>query len=384
MSSKPQIAITHIRNKLLLVFLDNDKIYDVVVDGDEYNRTPSVGDIYRGKVQNIVNNISAAFVEFSRGEIGYLPLQECNEKKLKCGDELIVQIKKAPVKTKQAVLTVYPEIAGRSCVITTKNTEKSISKKIQSEEKIRQLKNILKEYAEEPYGIVLRTKAKNLSNDEIQHECHALLAKVHECMEQGCYKTCFSILWRGLPRYREYIQNFRLDELERIITDDSTIFEKLQNEYGEKVVLYKDESYSLDNLLGLSSKLKKAYEKRVWLKSGGNLVIEPTEALTVIDVNTGKAVGGNRNKETTFFKINCEAAVEAARQIRMRNLSGIILIDFIDMKKKENQAELLHVLRNELGKDVIKATVVDITKLGLVEITRMKKYPPIWETLSEF
>lgn len=382
MNNKPQIAITHIKDKLLLVFLDNDKIYDVVVDEDEYSQKPSVGNIYRGKVQNIVSNISAAFVEFSKGQIGYLPLHEC-DKKLKCGDEIIVQIKKAPVKTKQAVLTVYPEIAGESCVITTKNTEKSISQKIQSEEKIQQLKNLLKEYVEEPYGIVLRTKAKNLSNDEIQHECHSLLAKVHECMEQGCYKTCFSTLWRGLPRYREYIQNFQIDKLERIITDDSVIFEKLQNEYGEKVVYYKDESYSLDNLLGISSKLKKAYEKRVWLKSGGNLVIEPTEALTVIDVNTGKAVGGNRNKETTFFKINCEAAVEAARQIRMRNLSGIILIDFIDMKKKENQEELLHVLRTELGKDVIKTTVVDITKLGLVEITRMKKYPPIWETLSE-
>ena len=145
---------------------------------------------------------------------------------------------------------------------------------------------------------------------------------------------------------------------------------------------YQDASYPLDKLLGIQSKLAKALQKRVWLKSGGNLVIEPTEALTVIDVNTGKAVEGKRNKETTFFKLNCEAAVEAARQIRVRNLSGIILIDFIDMKKKQHQDELMSLLREELAKDKIRTALVDITKLGLVEITRMKKNKSLYETLG--
>ena len=125
--------------------------------------------------------------------------------------------------------------------------------------------------------------------------------------------------------------------------------------------------------------MKKALEKRVWLKSGANLVIEPTEALTVIDVNTGKAVDGRRKKETTFFKVNCEAAKEAARQIRMRGISGIIIIDFIDMHDKKNQKDLMDLLQSELKKDPIKTVLMDITRLGLVEITRMKKSPPIWE-----
>ena len=113
-------------------------------------------------------------------------------------------------------------------------------------------------------------------------------------------------------------------------------------------------------------------------------MIEPTEALTVIDVNTGKAIEGRRNKETTFFQINCEAAREAARQIRLRNISGIILIDFIDMRKKEHQIELMTMLRQELQKDKTRTSLVDITKLGLVEITRMKLNPPLWEVMKNF
>jgi ribonuclease G len=174
--------------------------------------------------------------------------------------------------------------------------------------------------------------------------------------------------------------------MDRIITDDKSVYEEIKTECVSLcpiLTLYEDGTYPLDKLLGISSKLKKALEKRVWLKSGGNLVIEPTEALTVIDVNTGKAIEGKRSRETTFFLINCEAAKEAARQIRIRNISGIILIDFIDMKEKENRTELMNQLRQYLQQDKTKTVLVDITKLGLVEITRMKQNPPLHEILQK-
>ena len=189
-------------------------------------------------------------------------------------------------------------------------------------------------------------------------------------------------MYREASFYLKYIRSLELSNFERIVTDLQSVYEELYPIYGDKVELYSDDSYSLDKLLGISTKLLKANEKKVWLKSGGNLVIEPTEALTVIDVNTGKAVDGRRNKETTFYKINCEAAIEAARQIRMRNLSGIILIDFIDMKEQEHVEELMQLLRMKLSEDKVKTVLVDITKLGLVEITRMKKNPPLREALS--
>lgn len=383
MNNRRQIVITHLQEKLVMLYMEEEKIYDVLVGEERGGDTLEVGDIYIGRVQNILQNISAAFIEVQAGVVCYLPLSECSDRKIRCGDELVVQVKKAAVKTKQAVVTLYPELAGRFCVVSTKTSVKGISKKIKDQEKIIRLKELLGEYEGEEYGILLRTNAGNAPLEEIRMECGKMLKEMHERMEHSQYMACFSLLRKEEAFYFKYINSCQPDELDRIITDDEQIFGELQTAYGDLAEWYQDSSYPLDKLLGISSKLSKAFEKRVWLKSGGNLVIEPTEALTVIDVNTGKAVDGKRNKETTFFKINCEAAKEAARQIRMRNLSGIILIDFIDMQKKQHQNELMGILRDELAKDKTRTALVDITKLGLVEITRMKKSKPLWEVMGD-
>lgn len=382
MNNRRQVVITHLQGRQVMLYMENEKIYDVLVGEEEDADAVAVGDIYVGRVQNIVQNISAAFVEVKKDVICYLPLSECAGQKIRCGDELVVQIKKAAVRTKQAVVTLYPELAGRYCVISTKTCEKGISKKIKDPDRTRQLKELLEQYKEEEYGILLRTNAAYATPEEIRSECDKMVEEMHERMEHGRYMACFSLLRGEDPFYVKYINSCRLEELDRIITDDGEICRELQALYGSLVQYYQDTAYPLDKLLGIQSKLAKAYEKRVWLKSGGNLVIEPTEALTVIDVNTGKAVEGKRNKETTFFKLNCEAAIEAARQIRMRNLSGIILIDFIDMKKTQHQDELMALLRTELAKDKTRTALIDITKLGLVEITRMKKNKPLCETMG--
>ena len=381
MTNRSQIVITKVQDKAILVSMHNDKLYDVLVENEE-NTSGNVGDIFVGKVQNVVDNIHAAFVEFEKNKVGFLPLSECQGKTVKAGDEFVVQIKQAAVKTKQPVLTIFPEIAGRFAVVSTKSKTKGVSKKIIEEEKKKELYKILEDFCEDPYGVILRTSAKTASEEEIRKECTGLLKQMHELMDYSEYKTRFSCLYHEASFYLKYIRSLELSNFERIVTDLQSVYEELYPIYGDKVELYSDDSYSLDKLLGISTKLLKANEKKVWLKSGGNLVIEPTEALTVIDVNTGKAVDGRRNKESTFYKINCEAAIEAARQIRMRNLSGIIVIDFIDMKEQEHVEELMQLLRMKLSEDKAKTVLVDITKLGLVEITRMKKNPPLREVLS--
>lgn len=381
MTNRSQIVITKVQDKAILVSMHNDKLYDVLVENEE-NTSGNVGDIFVGKVQNVVDNIHAAFVEFEKNKVGFLPLSECQGKTVKAGDEFVVQIKQAAVKTKQPVLTIFPEIAGRFAVVSTKSKTKGVSKKIIEEEKKKELYKILEDFCEDPYGVILRTSAKTASEEEIRKECTGLLKQMHELMDYSEYKTRFSCLYHEASFYLKYIRSLELSNFERIVTDLQSVYEELYPIYGDRVELYSDDSYSLDKLLGISTKLLKANEKKVWLKSGGNLVIEPTEALTVIDVNTGKAVDGRRNKETTFYKINCEAAIEAARQIRMRNLSGIIVIDFIDMKEQEHVEELMQLLRMKLSEDKVKTVLVDITKLGLVEITRMKKNPPLREVLS--
>ena len=370
MTNRSQIVITKVQDKTILVSMHNDKLYDVLVENEE-NTSGNVGDIFVGKVQNVVDNIHAAFVEFEKNKVGFLPLSECQGKTVKAGDEFAVQIKQAAVKTKQPVLTIFPEIAGRFAVVSTKSKTKGVSKKITEEEKKKELYKILEDFCEDPYGVILRTSAKTASEEEIRKECTGLLKQMHELMDYSEYKTRFSCLYREASFYLKYIRSLELSNYERIVTDLPSVYEELHPIYGDKVELYSDDSYSLDKLLGISTKLLKANEKKVWLKSGGNLVIEPTEALTVIDVNTGKAVKG-KSLDENLYKVNLEAAYECCRQLRLRNLSGIIIIDFINMKDPMYMNNIKNVLTEELEKDSVPAKFVDITKLGLVELTRKK------------
>lgn len=370
MNGRNEIVITQYRDRPILFYQSENRLYDLVVGERHQEEAPQVGDIYVGRVQNIVQNIRAVFVEIKEGVICYMPETECAGKKIRVGDDLVVQVKKAAVKTKQPVVTQAIELVGYYCVVTTQNSSKQISKKIGEEEKKR-LQPLLEEFAEEEYGIVLRTNAAEAGLAVIREECERLVGELHSMMEHSRYRVCFSRLRKADPFYMPYIRSCRQEEYDRIITDIRTVYDDLQAQGVDKVQFYEDSSYPLEKLLGIGTKIQKVSEKRVWLKSGGNLVIEPTEALTVIDVNTGKAIDGKRSRETTFFKINCEAAKEVARQIRVRNISGIILVDFIDMKNKQNERQLFDLLQGELQKDKTRTSLIDITKLGLAEITRL-------------
>ena len=381
MNGRNEIVITQYRDRPILFYQSENRLYDLVVGERHQEEAPQVGDIYVGRVQNIVQNIRAVFVEIKEGVICYMPETECAGKKIRVGDDLVVQVKKAAVKTKQPVVTQTIELVGYYCVVTTQNSSKQISKKIGEEEKKR-LQPLLEEFAEEEYGIVLRTNAAEAGLAVIREECERLVGELHSMMEHSRYRVCFSRLRKADPFYMPYIRSCRQEEYDRIITDIRTVYDDLQAQGVDKVQFYEDSSYPLEKLLGIGTKIQKVSEKRVWLKSGGNLVIEPTEALTVIDVNTGKAIDGKRSRETTFFKINCEAAKEVARQIRVRNISGIILVDFIDMKNKQNERQLFDLLQGELQKDKTRTSLIDITKLGLAEITRMKTRAPLWEAFG--
>ena len=207
-------------------------------------------------------------------------------------------------------------------------------------------------------------------------------------MEFGTKRTCYSLVYKNKDELSLNARNYMNHSLDRIITDLPEVYSSLRELFGEhkeeqdKVLLYEDDSYPLIKMLGLETKLSRVLSEKVWLKSGGSLVIQPTEALTAIDVNTERAIAGKRNPETTFFKVNLEAAEEICRQLQARNLSGIIIVDFIDMKKEEHRKELLSYMRGLLREDPVKAVLVDMTPLGLVEITRMKRVKPLHELLS--
>lgn len=367
-------------------------------------------EIYIGKVQNIVKNISAAFVEIAPGTVCYLPLEDLKHpvytKKgtshnIQQGDELLVQVKREGIKTKAPAVTTNLTLHGKYALLTTGNTQISVSSKLSKEEKERLLR-VVKDNSsadngslegmsagERAYGWLLRTNAGGASPEVIKKDLLRLQTKYGELMKTAQYRTCFSCLLARPSAYLKRLSDLYTEEVDEILTDDRELFEQMTEYFQEnqpedtaKLRFYEDRLLPMEKLYSLDHHLKEALGERVWLKSGGYLVIQPTEALTVIDVNTGKFTAGKK-KEAAFLKLNQEAALEAARQIRLRNLSGIVIIDFINMEEKESEVQLLKTLDDALRRDPIRTTLVDMTKLSLVEITRMKKERPLHESVGK-
>lgn len=377
--------------------MNNKECMEISCDIEEERSL--IGNIYVGKVKNIVKNIDAAFVEIKKGVLCFLPLSEAegaifttpkDNAKIVVGDELLVQVLKDGVKTKAPVVSTNLNFTGRYFVFTTKRKDElGISNKLGEEDRKR-LQEYAQKKADESFGMIIRTNAKNASEEELNNE-YAYLKEVHDrVVNYGIHKTAFSLLMQDEAPYIKQLRNMRQDELDEIITDDKEIYEQAHeflkaHQPGDldKLRFYSDESYSLWKLYGLETILDDAIRTRVWLKSGGYLIIEPTEALTVVDVNTGK-YDGNKNAEATFVKINQEAAAETAKQLRLRNISGIIIIDFIDMKTEADKLDVLSTLNSELKKDPVKATLVDMTKLNLAEVTRKKVKKSLREQLGSY
>ena len=360
-----------------------------------------LGNIYLGKVQNIVKNIRAAFVEIEAGMVCYLPLTEkmppicakgvaAKTGNIAVGDEILVQVATERIKSKPPTLTTYLSLTGRHLVLTRGKTQISLSTKIQGKELREQLKEAMEEFKNEEYGFIIRTNAANVKPEVLREEAKRLIADYELVKQQGIHQNRFSLVLEAPKGYLAEVRDGYEGVVEQILTDDEKVYEsikdyleKYQKEDLDKLEFYQEEGVSLAALYNLSAGIKRVTAKKVWLKSGAGIVIEPTESLTAIDVNTGKAIKGRKNVEETFFKINCEAAVEIAKQLRLRNLSGIILIDFIDMKDKEKQQELMELLRREVEKDPAKTIVMDMTALGLVEVTRKRLRQPLHEVLGK-
>ena len=357
-----------------------------------------VGNIYVGKVQNIVKNINAAFVEVSGKQICYLPIAE-NEKPvftdggkhpIRVGDELIVQIVKDATKVKAPLATVDFNLTGKYLVLVRGKHVLGISSKITDENARNRLKKLLADSVSDDYGFVVRTNAENADDEAITAELEQLRADYARIAGDGCHRVCFSKLYSSPPSYIREVRDGYSDEIDSIKTDDPEIYEELRDFLEttndrelSKLEFYEDRNLSLSALYSIENRLTKALQEKVWLDSGAYLVIQPTEALVAIDVNTGKATAGKHNIEETFFSVNCEAAEEIGRQIRLRNLSGIIIVDFIDMKEEEHKKLLIKKIRGVLAQDRVPCHFEDMTALNLVEITRKKTRRPLYEQMEE-
>ena len=358
------------------------------------SKSSILGNIYIGRVENIATNIQAAFVNIAKGVSCFLPLEEAknavftkkNGKKDLCiGDELLVEVTREKQKNKPASVSANLNFSGKYLILTTGNHLLGISKKLHATERER-LQALLKDQITDTFGIVVRTAAKDASDEEILRELEMLTKQCHACLQGAMHRTAFTRLREAPPFYLQFLKNRNLTEVQKITTDIPSVHEVLlqhlqDTKEAEKLHLYTDTQVSLFALYSLTHELERALHRQVWLPSGAYLVIDPTEALTVIDVNSGKNIK-KKAREELVFSVNVEAAHEIARQLILRNISGICIIDFIDMKEKEHREELMHILRMDLKKDKVPATLVDITRLGLVELTRKKVQKSLKEQLQ--
>ena len=386
-------------NKIWMFLLEDDEIVEIHCTPESNRGEPvqTLGNIYVGKVKNIVSNIGAAFIEIGNKVECYYDMSQADRaifthksgKKALCvGDELVVQISKEAVKTKAPTVSSNLNFHGRYAILTSGNTRIGTSGKLP-----KHLRTLLKEQLQplknEEYGIIIRTNAKDAPFSDILEEIRELESKYYEIKKIARTRTCFSCLSQEPPAYISYLKNVYTEGLTEIIVEGDKLYsqvreyyEKEQPEYLVNLRRYDSSQLSLSKLYSTHTVLDRALGQRVWLKNGAYLVIQYTEALTVIDVNSGKFVAKRAPLET-YLKINLEAAQEVAKQIRLRNLSGIIIVDFINLDDAAATHELLKDFRHHLSQDPIQTTLVDMTELQLVEVTRKKVRRPLHESIKE-
>lgn len=391
-----KLIITKIKNGIYTALLQDDRVIELHCS--PYGKKKAEpGNIYIGRVSNIVKNIQAAFIDIGEGNICYYSMKEkyppiftrkIGKKSLCIGDELLVQVSKEAIKTKVPTVTGKLNFTGKYAVLTHADTRIGYSSKLTESQKAT-LRPIVELYSGNDYGWILRTNAGTVGEKTLRSELENLVTQYNNLLAYAKTRTCFSCMKQAPPAYLTELRNVYQDSLDEIVIGDPQIYEEVkeflhanQPEDIAKLHHYQDPQLPLHKLYGLEKQLNDALKEKVWMKSGAYLVIQPTEALTVIDVNTGKAVNKKSNEEM-WFSCNHEAAKEAAHQIRLRNLSGIILIDFINMKNAEHTQELLKILQKELKKDPIETILVDMTKLQLVEITRKKIRKPLKEAFED-
>lgn len=395
--SKGKILIIRLNEKLLSLLLRDNQILSAQVCEPAAH---AVGNVYVGRVQSISENIGAAFVDLGQEYLTFLPLSEAkyayitNRKpdgRLKAGDELLVQIAKEPMKTKLAGVTTRLSLPGQYAVVGTRSAAEQDSRvqvssklSVKQQEHFRSLEAL--QAIAKKHCLIVRTNAASLTEEApLLAEAESLSHSLTHLLEIAPSRTCYSCLYRSKPDYAAFVENAYRNEYDEVITDLQEVYDALADLCRNADIplrFYEDPLLPLYKLYAVESRMQELLAKKVWLKSGGYLVIEPTEALISIDVNTGKCESG-KDKEETFLRINREAAEMIALHLRSRNLSGIILVDFINMKSKANETALLEHMRGLLKKDPIPAKALDMTRLGLMELTRKKIAPSLAEQLRQ-
>lgn len=375
---------------------------------DETN-TSSIGNIYLGRVQNVLPSMEAAFIDIGTGRNGVLYAGEVNwrqaglggrsrkiEQAMKSGDQVLVQVAKDPVGHKGPRLTTQISLPGRFLVYVPGGRNAGISRKLPAPERKR-LKEILEKVVPDQGGAIIRTAAENVAEEAIAADVNRLHDRWNDIQESAKKEKSSKgsdpvALYEEPQMLVKVVRDLFNEDFDRLVVDGERPYEvvssyvnRLAPELADRVFKYaRSENGGVDafETYRIDEQLQKALSRKVWLPSGGTLVIDRTEAMTVVDVNTGKFTGTGGNLEETVTKNNLEAAEEVVRQMRLRDLGGMIVVDFIDMVLPENQELVLRRLKEALGRDRTRHQVSEVTSLGLVQMTRKRLGSGLLETFS--
>jgi len=364
------------------------------------------GNIYLGKVQNVLPGMEAAFVDIGtpknavlyRGDTRHDP-EDLDQKGgdlrieqiLKARQTILCQVTKNPIGAKGARLTQEISLPGRFVVLVPNSTTYGISKRLPDNERKR-LRQILDKVKPQGHGLIVRTAAEGINADELQEDVARLAGQWDQIEALAAKSQAPTLLYRDPDLSIRVIREEFNQDYRQVVIDDAAVYEQVRDYVRsispalvERVELYDPTAHGglpIYEQHHVHEQLHKALDRKVWLPSGGSLIIERTEALTVIDVNTGKNVG-SKSLEETVFRNNLEAAEESARQLRLRDIGGIIVIDFIDMEIRANRETVIATFRQALSRDKTRTQVFDISELGLVEMTRKRIGEGLIESLSE-
>ena len=382
--------------------LENKVLVEMYIE-----RAPSqrlVGSIYKGRVENVLPGMQAAFVDIGLEKNAFLyvedampsrPLESADSTALgynicdilKQGQEIIVQIVKEPIGSKGARITTHITLPGRYLVLMPNVDYVGISRRIENEKERERLREMVSQIKPANMGIIVRTVAVGVEVEELHWDINMLTGLWTKIANQTQNTPAPNLLHRDLELVQRILRDIFTEDVDRLIIDSYDEYQKILDlldgvDYHLKGKVFFIDNVNLFEENNINQEIGNILKNTVWLKCGGYIVIDQAEALTAIDVNTGKYVGST-NLEDTVLKTNLDAAVEIARQLRLRNIGGIIIVDFIDMGKEEHQQQVLSVFEEEISKDKTKTNLLGITQLGLVEMTRKKVRPSLSDVLQK-
>jgi ribonuclease E len=406
---EPSIVPPRITDKLMVITEHGERDQIAVLEEDvlvqhyvtRQGATSMVGNVYRGRVQNVLPGMEAAFIDIGRGRNGVLYAGEVNyrpedlegpapriENVLKSGQAVTVQVTKDPMGGKGARLTAQISLPGRYLVLAPEQDLSGISRRLPDAERKR-LKSILRKVQPEGHGVIVRTAAEGASEEALVHDLRRLIA-LWEGIEKQTKKVKAPAVLYEEPELtlRVFRDLFTDEEFKGLVTDSPRIHERVLEyvrdiapDLEPKITLHEGQLPAFEEHR-IEEQIHKALDRKVWLPSGGYLVIERTEAMTIVDVNTGKSVG-KTNLEETVVNTNLEAAREVARQLRLRDIGGIIVVDFIDMLLEDNKGKVEETMKEAMALDKTRSQVFEIGPLGLMQVTRKRVSSGLVESFSE-